>query len=374
VTRRDGNTVKAVGQEITKEIAHSKSSLRNVGVSYGCGRYPSHARVARVYRNIIRSRCNVVKEIDLADIVVLHFEPHTFASLFETYPVLRKKYVVGYCVWEASELPISYREAIRQVQEIWTCSQYCLELFEKYCPRVKYVPHVIERDTSYSEADSEHIRRAVSYHPENFYFLMVTKLWDLRKNTNALITAFRNQRSVMPKAKLIIKAGPQDDAGALATEGIIILRENLSETQMNALYATADAYVSPHHSEGWGLTISDAMLFQKPTIATGYSGNREFMNTDNSFLLDFTVDYIEPEDCFYLFDSSMKWAYPSLKDLQQKMLLLYQKRGAPEILQKIRNASNDIQKFNRNSVSAILEKRIMEIVNSDHFSQAVARG
>jgi glycosyltransferase involved in cell wall biosynthesis len=178
----------------------------------------------------------------------------------------------------------------------------------------------------------------------------------------------------MPKARLLIKAGPQDDAGARAADGIITLREHLNETQMNALYATADAYVSPHHSEGWGLTISDAMLFQKPTIATGYSGNREFMNTDNSLLLDFTVDHIEQEDCFYLFDSSMKWAYPSLKDLQQKMLLLYQKRGAPEILQKIRNASNDIEKFSRNSVSAVLEKRITEIVNSDCFSQAVARG
>ena len=365
--------MEAVGQEITKEIAGSKSTLRNVKVSYGCGRYPSHARVARVYRNIIRSQCNVVKEIDLADIVVLHFEPHTFASLFETYPVLRKKYVVGYCVWEASELPISYREAIRQVQEIWTCSQYCLEIFARHHPRVIYVPHVIERDTSYSEADGEYIGRAISYDPGNFYFFMVTKLWDLRKNTTALMAAFRNQRSVMPKARLIIKAGPQDDAGALVTDGIIVLRENLNETQMNALYATADAYVSPHHSEGWGLTLSDAMLFQKPTIATGYSGNREFMNADNSLLLDFAEDHIKPEDCFYLFDSSMKWAYPSLDDLQQKMLLLYQERGAPEILRRIRNASNDIQKFNRNSVNAILEKRIMEIVNSDRFSQAVAR-
>ncbi len=87
--------MEAVGQEITKEIAGSKSTLRNVKVSYGCGRYPSHARVARVYRNIIRSQCNVVKEIDLADIVVLHFEPHTFASLFETYPVLERSMSSG---------------------------------------------------------------------------------------------------------------------------------------------------------------------------------------------------------------------------------------------------------------------------------------
>src|SRR5437762_7069291 len=33
--------------------------------------------------------------------------------------------LVGYCVWEASELPPLYQEAISQAQEIWTCSQYC---------------------------------------------------------------------------------------------------------------------------------------------------------------------------------------------------------------------------------------------------------
>jgi glycosyltransferase involved in cell wall biosynthesis len=46
-----------------------------------------------------------------------------------------------------------------------------------------------------------------------------------------------------------------------------------------------DSYISLHRSEGFGLTMAEAMYFSKPVIATGYSGNLEFMNEENSFLV-----------------------------------------------------------------------------------------
>ena len=367
--------MEVIGQRTERHIDRpAKSCLTGVKLSYGCGRYLSHARVAKAYRDLIRKHCEVVKEIDRADIVVLHFEPHNFAALFTNYPALKTKYVVGYCVWEASELPVAYKEAIPFVQEIWTCSQYCCEIFRRHHSKVHYVPHVIARDTTYSDADLEFVRTLISYEPGNFYFLTITKLWDLRKNSKALVAAFLSQRAAMPMAKLIIKAGPEDVVEGLPEDGVIVVRESLNEPQINALYATADAYVSPHHSEGWGLTLSDAMLFEKPVIATGYSGNLEFMNANNSWLLDCAVDYIKPEDCFYLFDSSMKWSYPSRDNLEEKLLFFYKSRNAPEIRHKVRNASRDIQKFDPDSVSAILEQRLMDTVNSERFSHAVTRG
>jgi glycosyltransferase involved in cell wall biosynthesis len=52
-----------------------------------------------------------------------------------------------------------------------------------------------------------------------------------------------------------------------------------------ALMAAADAYVSLHRAEGYGLTMAEAMLLGKPVIATGYSGNLEFMDEANSILV-----------------------------------------------------------------------------------------
>lgn len=367
--RDNGTAVEPVDQKIVPCDA-----LNGVRVCYGASKYLSHARVARTYRDLIRNQCQLVSEIHNADIVVLHFEPHSFKCLFEAFPALARKYVVGYCVWEASDLPAVYQEAISRVQEIWTCSRYCCEIFARHHPHVKCLPHVVERDTSCSEVDRQYVRALTSYDRDNYYFLMITKLWDLRKNTRTLVEAFRRQRANMPKARLILKAGPQDAAAyGLSQDGIVILRQHLNDAQMNALYEIADAYVSPHHSEGWGLTLSDAMIFQKPTIATGYSGNCEFMNPENSLLLDFTVSNIKPEDCFGCFDQNMKWAYASQEDLEQKLLFLHRKRGSPEVQQMTRNASLEIREFSRLAVSRILKQDIGEIVNSELFSKTVAR-
>ena len=47
----------------------------------------------------------------------------------------------------------------------------------------------------------------------------------------------------------------------------------------------ADAYASLHRSEGLGLGLIEAMLLGKPTLATAYSGNLDFMTEANSYLV-----------------------------------------------------------------------------------------
>ena len=45
----------------------------------------------------------------------------------------------------------------------------------------------------------------------------------------------------------------------------------------NRLIVSCDAYVSLHRSEGFGITMAEAMLLGKPVVATDYSGNIDFM-------------------------------------------------------------------------------------------------
>jgi len=59
----------------------------------------------------------------------------------------------------------------------------------------------------------------------------------------------------------------------------------LSSVDLVRLYTAADAYVSAHWGEGWGLPLSEAMSLGLPTIATDFSGNTEFMTKFNSFLV-----------------------------------------------------------------------------------------
>ena len=60
--------------------------------------------------------------------------------------------------------------------------------------------------------------------------------------------------------------------------------------------AACDCYVSLHRSEGFGLTMAEAMAIGKPVIATGYSGNLDFMNAENSYLVDYELGRVGP-DC-----------------------------------------------------------------------------
>jgi glycosyltransferase involved in cell wall biosynthesis len=65
----------------------------------------------------------------------------------------------------------------------------------------------------------------------------------------------------------------------------IVLMDGYLDAIKNAtLTALSDCYVSLHRSEGFGLTIAEAMALGKPAIATGYSGNLEFMTSENSYL------------------------------------------------------------------------------------------
>ena len=74
---------------------------------------------------------------------------------------------------------------------------------------------------------------------------------------------------------------PRDRAAGAAID---IHRRLLSPpTSIRGLMSSCDAYVSLHRSEGIGLTIADAMGLGKPVIATGWSGNTDFMDVSNAF-------------------------------------------------------------------------------------------
>jgi glycosyltransferase involved in cell wall biosynthesis len=333
-------------------------------IYYSASRYGSHLRVANTYRELIRTLHPLVEGIAPAEVVILHHEPRDFTALYGEYPALAKKYVIGYCVWESDQLPEAYKRSISHVQEIWTCSRYSAQAFAKYHPNVHYIPHVIERDTRFSAQDLDFVKQSIGYDPACTYFLTAALRAVLRKNVGTLVNAFQAIVPQMPRSKLIVKTSYVEIESWSASPDVISLPDRMSGAQLNALYSLATAYVSAHHAEGWGLTLSDAMIFEKPVIATGYSGNLEYMNESNSLLVDYVEENIRPEDCSDLFHTGMKWAYPKEEDLQNKLLLVQEQRQSELILQKVRKASQGIAAFDRTSVLELIRQRLDSIAAS----------
>jgi glycosyltransferase involved in cell wall biosynthesis len=109
----------------------------------------------------------------------------------------------------------------------------------------------------------------------------------LRKNPDALVRAFAASGlsgqgwSLVLKTKHLSAGGRQGQALAAlahATPGVLLIDDALPPRAMSALFEAADVYASPHRSEGFGLTIAEAMAAGKTVVATDYGGSRDFLD------------------------------------------------------------------------------------------------
>ena len=82
------------------------------------------------------------------------------------------------------------------------------------------------------------------------------------------------------KFRKLLSAGEGDDR-------IIIRDDVIDRAHLNALQRCCDAYVSLHRAEGFGLGLAECMALGKPVIATGWSGNLEFMDSESALLVEF---------------------------------------------------------------------------------------
>jgi glycosyltransferase involved in cell wall biosynthesis len=153
-----------------------------------------------------------------------------------------------------------------------------------------------------------------------------------RKNGLGLLTAFRRALALGADATLVIKlAGkeePPELADAIARDSddrIVVIRDYLPYGRLLGLYAACDVYVSLHRAEGLGLGMQEAMLLGLPVIATGWSGNMDFMDESSAALVRYSMIPVvddQPEYAPKKFDEPQYWADPDLDDAADKMLQL----------------------------------------------------
>ncbi|HEY0456478.1 MAG TPA: glycosyltransferase, partial [Verrucomicrobiae bacterium] len=141
---------------------------------------------------------------------------------------------------------------------------------------------------------------------------------------------------------------------------IHLIAHQIPQADLPRLYKAVDCLVAPSRGEGWGRPHHEAMFMGLPVIATNWSGNTEFMNQDNSFLLDYELQdtkYLEPELLHY---RKQRWANPSEDHLRQTMRLIVQK---PELArakgQKAR--AHILAQYTREAVARIVVERLKTI-------------
>ena len=142
----------------------------------------------------------------------------------------------------------------------------------------------------------------------------------VRKNPLAAIAAFRAAFGDDPTRILVVKIGnpghfPEDFAAirhvVAGAANIRLETRTLPVADNFALMACADIVLSLHRSEGFGLVLAEAMLLGIPVIATGWSGNLDFMDATSAVLVrPRMVPAVDPRGVYDV--PGAMWAQPSL--------------------------------------------------------------
>ncbi|KAB8330844.1 glycosyltransferase family 1 protein [Scytonema tolypothrichoides VB-61278] len=228
----------------------------------------------------------------------------------------KNKYNIGLWAWELPDFPKEWLPAFNLFDEIWTPSSYSVDAIAPLSP----IP-VMKVMHSISLPKPKVSKQSLGLPDNKFIFLFIFDFYSVfeRKNPIAVIEAFQRAFGKDDQVLLVLKFSnahkfpdkyKQLKDLAQDFKNIKFIEKYLLKDEINALISHCDCYVSLHRSEGFGLTIAEAMFYGKPVIATAYSGNTDFMNVTNSFPVKYSLTTLTEDYAHYKKGST--WAEPDI--------------------------------------------------------------
>jgi len=269
---------------------------------------------------------------------------------------------IGYWFWELSTFPDRYDHAFGYFDEIWVASHFCREAIAERSP----IP-VLRMPPGFEfRSPGESHRSEFGFDSSDFVFLYVFDGASFlkRKNPGAAVSAFRRAFPAPGQERLILKAinTPPAKMAALrrlaGTSRVDVIGDYLDRNRLLDLIGAADCYVSLHRSEGFGLTILEAMSLGKPVVATDYSGSRDLLYEGVGFPVRFRMARLSRD--FGPYPKGALWAEP---DVGHAADCLVRIRSRPEMAARVgERAREEIRATWSLSVrSRPIRQRLLEI-------------
>lgn len=251
------------------------------------------------------------REFEPIDIWISHKPPDrypTFPYYGAKHIATKPRYIVGRSMYESKNIPAHWVDQCNDddlVDEIWVPSKFLVQAFISAGVRADKVIHV-------PECIDVHFYNPLTVRPMElpgrmeFNFLTIAK-WEYRKGIDLLLEAYfreftsddnvnlflvtylymdfepRNHDAIQHR---IMQIADDLNLDRDKLPSVQILSSVIPTIDMPSLYAAADAFVLPTRGEGWGLPMMEAMAMGLPTISTRFGGQLDFMNDDNSYLID----------------------------------------------------------------------------------------
>ncbi|MEA2489459.1 MAG: hypothetical protein QOH21_1251 [Acidobacteriota bacterium] len=286
--------------------------------------------------------------------------PHFFDSMRgQLLPGARS---IGLWAWEVDDLPAAMAASERYLDEVWGISSFtaaalarCVTKPVRAFPLPVVVTEVRQRT------------RAELGMPEGFLFLFCFDFDSVfrRKNPLATVAAFRRAFRDRADVVLYIKTtnaerhAAEAEALRAAVRGcanVVVRDAYVSSDDYFSMLDACDCYVSLHRSEGFGLTVAEAMALGKPVISTSYSATTEFANESNSFPVPARIVEVGGDAPPY--PPHSRWAEPDVAIAAEQMARVYADRAAAAAVGA--RARADIETLHGPSARGPLLRKLLE--------------
>jgi len=271
----------------------------------------------------------------------------------------------GFWAWELEDFPDKYLPASKLLDEIWTLSNFAeTSISQAVATKVKTikVPVPIPKSETTLSREDFGIAKNVFLVTSSFDFNSEVE----RKNPAGAISAFMSAFPKPSMATLLLKSINGDKhPSALESlreqarnrKDIVFLDGYMNHYENHGLLEVSDVYLSLHRSEGYGLNLADSMARKTAVIATGYSGNLDFMDEKSSVLIPYEKVSVSNYAGIRVHS---KWANPDLDYASHKLRYLF---NSPLETSKLAN-SGFLKIRDENSLKVVVEKFQKEFMDA----------
>ena len=277
---------------------------------------------------------------------------------------LKGCYNIGYLAWETNVLPKNFERGFKYLDEVWVYSGFIQEHFKSALTLpIHRISQPIMGCNSLTVNPKKLFNISQKY---TFLFCFDYKSIMERKNPLAIFKAFQRAFPSSNDVQLIIKT---HNGAKFPSERDSLLNYSQEDSRISIIDKTLDAqgrwdllnacdcYISLHRAEGLGLTMAESMILGKPVIATGYSGNLEFMNEENSFLCSYQLKQVGSG--YFPYTPDAVWADVDVEHAAYWMSYVFNNPIEAQI--KARKGQEFIQK---NHSEEAVYKQMMERLNN----------
>ena len=276
-------------------------------------------------------------DFEKPDALMIFTDPRYWIWLFQIENEIRRKIPIVYLnIWDDYPAPLyneAYYESCDGLMSIskQTLNINRLVLGDKAKDKVlSYVPHGINEKMFFPIDDKDklaEIKKKLFGNKQYDFIMMFNSRNIRRKQVPDTMAAFKLFLDKLPKEKadkcaLILHTQPIDEHGTdlYAVRDMLFTEEQYSQIyfsdlriptqELNLMYNISDVAILLSSNEGWGLSLTEAMMCGKPIIANVTGGMQDQMRfvDENGKWIDFNTDFCSNN--FGKYKQCGEWAIP----------------------------------------------------------------